>query len=338
MQYAYRIASPDTAQLYPMACQSNEGWQALPGARWRLQLQLPQIPAQHIIVPSFAMVPGTADGYHFQFVLRTPEAIKLPMVPAQLRADAAARAADSNTSGQTGSSKTASAQIDCWHSESDLIAPELELIVHSNDRPRTYLFSVTVRPIEAVPPAVPCASVTAAVPGTYSQMEADAKIRTRICSPTALSMALSGYPGAPDWPSTVQACYDPATRAYGVWPLAIHWASMHGIVGAVEACSDWEGVICSLELGIPVVCSIRFERGDLPAAPLPRTSGHLVLLYGIDGEDVLVKDPAAQNSSQVTLRYPADAFATAWLRRRGAAYFFASAAQMDAGAGPVSGA
>lgn len=352
MQYAQRLASPDVAHLYPMDCQSSAAWQALPDSRWRISLQLPEIPAQHIIVPSFAMTSANpahahAHPYQFQFELLCPRCVPLPIVPATAPATTrpskttnATDLADTAATGPVPASDTApaSAQIDCWHSETDLPRPTLNLTVYSDHEPERFLLTVTVRPIEAAQtPAVSEVSLIAAAPGTYSQMQADAQIRSRICSPTALSMALSGYPQAPDWPSTVRACYDPLTRAYGVWPLAIHWASVNGIIGAVEACNDWEGVLRSLRQNIPVVCSIRFEAGELPAAPLPRTSGHLVLVYGIDGDDVLAKDPAAPELDQVTVRYPAEAFASAWLRRRGAAYFFARPALPTGSASSASG-
>ena len=114
-----------------------------------------------------------------------------------------------------------------------------------------------------------------------------------------------------------------ATKAYGVWPLAIRWASLHGVIGAVEAFSDWDTARACIAADAPLVCSIRFDRDGLRGAPLERTGGHLVVLYGIDGDEVLVKDPAASTHSEVERRYDASQFSAAWLTRRGAAYVLA---------------
>ena len=72
----------------------------------------------------------------------------------------------------------------------------------------------------------------------------------------------------------------------------------------------------------PVVCGVRFAKDELQHAPLPQTAGHLVLLYGFTGNSVLVLDPAAENPAEVPRIYDRAQFTAAWLRQRGAAYFF----------------
>ena len=52
--------------------------------------------------------------------------------------------------------------------------------------------------------------------------------------------------------------------------------------------------------------------------------GHLVVVYGITEDAVLVNDPAAPNRGVVPRRYPIEQFAQAWFRHRGAAYILAS--------------
>ena len=118
-----------------------------------------------------------------------------------------------------------------------------------------------------------------------------------------------------------EACFD--GRFYGSWPLAIHCAGTHGRIGAVEAVASWEPALQVLQAGSPIVASIRFGRGELSGAPLASTGGHLVTVYGIDGEVVLVNDPAAPDADSVPRRYDLRAFTHAWLRRRGAAYLLA---------------
>ena len=50
------------------------------------------------------------------------------------------------------------------------------------------------------------------------------------------------------------------------------------------------------------------------------TGGHLVVVTGVDGDSVLVNDPAAPYHGVVSRRYPLDAFSRAWFRHRGAVY------------------
>ena len=92
-----------------------------------------------------------------------------------------------------------------------------------------------------------------------------------------------------------------------------------------------------LQAGCPVVCSIRFAEGALPDAPLPKSAGHLVVLYGIEftGENstregyALVMDPAGKDADAVARRYPLQAFSDAWLTYRGGAYLFAPAKKTE---------
>ena len=142
-------------------------------------------------------------------------------------------------------------------------------------------------------------------------------------------MALSAYPDPPSWDDTVAACYDPATKAYGVWPLAVRWAASRGVVAAVETFVDWQSAAACLQAGIPLVCSIDFKQGKLDNAPLAQTGGHLVVLHGMDENEVLVKDPGAADHDAVARRYDGNQFTEAWLARRGAAYVFALPRERD---------
>ena len=71
---------------------------------------------------------------------------------------------------------------------------------------------------------------------------------------------------------------------------------------------------------LPLVASIRYAAGELPGAPMLATGGHLVVVTGVDGEAVLVNDPAAPYHGTVSRRYPLAAFSRAWFRHRGAVY------------------
>jgi len=160
-------------------------------------------------------------------------------------------------------------------------------------------------------------------------MAAASAIRKRICSPTALAMALAYLHRLNTttrytklWTELVSDCYDPVTKAYGMWPQAIYQASRLNSLAAVECSTDWSSIEQALQNETPVICSIRFDAGELATAPLPRTAGHLVLVYGVSDSEVYVLDPAAADTMGVARCYDRQQFSTAWLRRRGAAYFF----------------
>ena len=312
MDYVIRLAANCAPGHYPLAVGDQAQWQSVGESRWRLTLDLPDVPSAHIIVPSFSMVLADGGSYRFRFTLQTTSTHPLTPVPSPPDASSQTQVAEASTQ--------VSSHIDCWHSATALVQPKVLLEVQTPQRPQTYLVVVSIRPLALTPPDQACTSLRAEVPGSFSQMEADPAIRRRICSPTALAMAMSRFANAPGWPETVAACYDEATKAYGVWPLAIQWASRHGVLGAVEVFSDWLAPLACLEAGVPLVCSIRFSKDQLKGAPLAQTGGHLVLLYGIEGDQVLVKDPAADSASQVDRRYNAESFTRAWLAHRGAAY------------------
>ncbi len=312
MDHVIRLAANCTPGHYPLAVGDEAQWQSVSKGRWRLMLDLPDVPCAHIIVPSFSMLLADGASYSFQFTLQTPNSHPLAPVPSQ--PDPARRKQVVDATPEV------SSHIDCWHSATALAKPKVLLEVQTPQRPRTYLVVLSIRPLTLTPSGQASTRLRAEVPGSFSQMEADPSIRQRICSPTALAMAMSRFGNAPGWPETVEACYDAATKAYGVWPLAIQWASRHGVLGAVEVFSDWHAPLACLEAGVPLVCSIRFAKDQLQGAPLAQTGGHLVLLYGIEDDQVLVKDPAADKASQVDRRYSAESFTRAWLTYRGAAY------------------
>ena len=322
MEFVRRLASPDVASLYPLEITGRAQWRCDNDTLsiWQQEISLPDIPAGHIIVPSFALYHGADNGYAFNFSLHTGATV-FPLHPVPNES------ADKPVTAEPVDGAV-SCHIDCWHSEQALTTPKIRLSVTSATKPECYLLTLSIRPLQNDAPA----DITEArnfapdlftpVPASISQMQAAKEINSRICSPTALAMALSVFDDPPGWSDTIEACYDPKTRAYGAWPLAIQWASRHGIIGAVEAIANWREVIKILQAGIPLVCSIRFARGKLAGAPLAQTAGHLVTLYGLGGDYVHVKDPAAANDKQVDKRYRLDEFSEAWLSTRGAAYIF----------------
>jgi len=317
MEFVTRLASPATE--YPLTIHGEAVWQRGGDGSWHAELALPLLPTQHIIVPSFCLLHD--DEAAFQFTLQTPaHQYALNPVPAE---------PDHNQAGHIPAQPPAdeiSCHIDCWHTHREVADASIQLQVTAEQPPRHYLLSLGIRPLELPADAVPVTphiSISVDVPRNISQMTAAENIRARICSPTALAMALSALHEQVDWQDAVAACYDPLTKAYGAWPLAIRYAASRGTLAAVECCSQWSEVVQVLRAGSPLVCSIRFGKDQLHDAPLAQTGGHLVVLHGIDGEHVLVKDPAAEQHDAVPRRYLAAEFSRAWLQRRGAAYIFA---------------
>ncbi len=319
MNQAIRLADRSIEKLYPLPVDGEANWYAGPGLNsWQADIALPALPKDHIIVPSYVQL-HDHDRYHFEFCNGDTKSI-LQYVPGRAEQQENAR-----TEVVAGKVAAVSTHIDCWHTTTDTAASTVTVVVESADKPHSYLLVVSLRPLCMVPEIpVTGGKVIVPVPASISQMQADAAVARRICSPTALQMALSKFSHSPSWEATVNACYDPISKAYGSWPLAIRWAGDQGVVGAVEAFAHWADALALLQQQIPMVCSIRFDTGKLKHAPLTETPGHLVLLYGVDGDEVLVKDPAAADHQEVERRYALEEFINAWLSRRGAAYILAA--------------
>ena len=319
MNLAIRLADTAIKKLYPLNVDGEANWYRGPSQNtWHADVALPALPEGHIIVPSYMQLPDYGK-YYFEFCNGNTKST-LQHVPGATDQHETAR-----TEVVTGKVAAVSTHIDCWHTETDTSAGTVTVVVESADKPRDYLLVVGLRPL-CTTPDVPVSGGKAIVPipASISQMQAEAAIARRICSPTALQMALSKFEHHPSWAATVGACYDPISKAYGSWPLAIRWAGEHGVVGAVEVFEHWTDALALLQQKIPLVCSIRFATGELNNAPLTQTPGHLVLLYGVDDNEVLVMDPAAEDHPEVERRYALEEFINAWLSRRGAAYVLAA--------------
>jgi peptidase C39-like protein len=328
MEFVRRLASAKIAARYPLAVCTDVAWTPIQdnaeGGGWRQVIALPEIPADHIIVPSY--VQSATSDYRYRFNLhKGNQVFPLNPVPSSANAPTTPAKQLKSTSDQSRSGKQeVSCHIDCWHSHTTVADAWIELCVYTAQPIQDFLLTTSIRTLTANVSCDDARDVRVNVPANLSQMQAKTEIQRRICSPTALAMALSVYGIEVDWQHTVEACYDPLTRAYGAWPLAIREAAQAGVMAAVETINSWSDTVRILQSGSPLVCSIRFAKGALAGAPLEQTGGHLVLLYGIEGNEVLVKDPAAMEHDEVPRRYKLEEFSAAWLGWRGAAYVFAS--------------
>ena len=310
MESSYRYADAATANAYPLDVVARSPWQSNDG-KLHATFAIPPCPKAHIIVPSLAI---DSMPYQYQCSLDVADE-RWPLEPVPSRPPA-------KTASKSGARKAPciSTHIDCYHTETDIEASELTICLDQANVPSRYLIAVSIRPLEIDPEFVEATSITLASPPPLSQKQGPKKIRQRICSPTALAMALQHREPSIEWLDVVKKCLDQATKMYGSWPMAVYCAAAYQRLGAVEVLTSWTPIVQVLDAGVPVVASIRFDAGALPGSPMDSTGGHLVTVYGIDNDMVLVNDPAAPDVDSVPRRYPLQAFAEAWFRYRGAAY------------------
>jgi hypothetical protein len=189
------------------------------------------------------------------------------------------------------------------------------------DRPWLVTLSVCdgaeVRPFPAALEGTARLSVPA-----LSQMDADPALASRICSPTSVAMVLA-YLGAGVSPERLAGeMFHPALDLYGVWPAAVCAAGRRGALGYLLRFPDWAAAAWCLDHGLPIIASVRYEAGELTGAAIAATTGHLIVLTGYDGDDVLVNDPAAATAGTVPRRYRRRELENVWLSRAGVGYVF----------------
>jgi hypothetical protein len=154
-----------------------------------------------------------------------------------------------------------------------------------------------------------------------SQKEQDLPDNLRICSPTALCMALNAL-GRPIVLSQVlQNVYDPAADIFGNWFFNTAYASQQGLDVHFRRFSSLTELADHCTPESLVIASIAYEENELPGAPQKQTPGHLVLIRGYKDGKILVADPAGETAAHVLCAYDAKPFARAWLcNKKGAAY------------------
>jgi len=169
--------------------------------------------------------------------------------------------------------------------------------------------------------STPSSILPLAVPARTQLGEPDT-VRLRICSPTSIGMVMEYLGRAVPTMTLADAVFHAPTDRYGVWAAAVRAAAAHGVPGYLLRFSDWEAAAWCLARGLPIVASIRFSPGELRNAPIPDTTGHLVVITGLDGNAVLVNDPVASEIPLVPRRYDREEFTRAWLEKSGVGYVF----------------
>ena len=302
--HSLRLASPGVN--YPLPLHGEAEWR---GGTTPVRIELPDVPANHLITASFASV-STAAAFSFR------------LDAGRARFETASFGQSTRRRERSRGGTAATVPVDYFETSSDLAAPTLSLCCKAPP-PRDYLLTVSIRPKKMAPPGKPLVDSPVIAAPCLSQLSLSPGIRLSACSPTATSMAL-GITAYDDFRAFVaSACHRP-TGLYGAWPQNIWAAARQGVLAAVELAADWQLAQRVLASGTPLVASIRFGAGELAGSPRPQTDGHLVLLRGLDRGAVVVNDPAAE-PGKVECRYQAAEFAKAWICQRGVAYVFAQA-------------
>jgi peptidase C39-like protein len=298
----------DASPLAVVSTSDGELW--LESPEWR-----PRVAARHLL-PSFSMLTGVPYTVRFEISARasgtwSPWVATATIGPgafAELPTSAGALACDVDV-------YTAPAPLERVRLRIRLGAPDVRALAAAP-------WMATLSASDLAPPvgetlAVPAARIP--VPA-LSQLEAPPKIAMRICSPTSVAMVL-GYWGAVTSPAEIaNDVFHPASDSYGVWPAAVRAAGLRGVAGYLLRFPDWSSAVWCLERKLPIIASVRYATGELTDAPLPETSGHLLVLTGSDATHVFANDPVAPTAADVPRRYRLDEIQRAWLDRNGVGY------------------
>ena len=200
----------------------------------------------------------------------------------------------------------------------------LEVIADDLDALRAVpaLLSVSLR-LEGNPPlpapAPPGDAVELEVPAR-SQMVLAPELASRVCSPTCLSMLLGFYGHETDVYEVIRQARHAPSGMHGVWPANVQATAAYGMLGYLLHFPSWEAARWLLDCRVPIIASVRYERGELAGAAVERTAGHLVLLRGYRDNVVRVNDPAAASDGEVVREYDLEEWVKIWLGRTAVGY------------------
>lgn len=302
-RYASPSAVPILQQYGLPAC-------PLPARSGGLEIELGDLPAGSLVVPSLAVLEREAP-HRFVLLADRERAWPLPWVT-HSRTVAAAKQIEPDG---------VECLIDCWLARDALGNARLRLETEAPLASLPTLLAVSARARDLhLPPQT--AAVTRIAPATaISQHELRVPHPGAVCSAAATAMVLNAHGLPVRGEQIVAEVRDPTHRIYGIWPLALASAARRGCLGSIEAFSSLGAALDLCDRGIAVVCSVNFTSGALPGAAIDATGGHLVVLRGApEPGRVLINDPAARVAAGVPCEVDADAFARAWLAERGVGY------------------
>lgn len=139
------------------------------------------------------------------------------------------------------------------------------------------------------------------------------------CSPVSLAMVLAFWGHAHSIPDhLVPLVYDPVYKGHGNWPFNTAVAALDGLDAYVTRLYGLPQLERWIAAGVPVICSVAYQRSWLEGAPIDQTRGHLLVARGFTATgDVIVNDPAGSTDDEVTRVYRRDQFDRAWTGHSG---------------------
>jgi hypothetical protein len=150
------------------------------------------------------------------------------------------------------------------------------------------------------------------------------------CSPTCVAMILSYWRGR-HGPceaairEAVRGVYDEVFDGYGNWSFNVAYAASLGYEACVARFSSLSALEPWLKAGVPVALSVSWNNDEgraLSGAPLDKSSGHLTLLVGFDGNgDPIMHEPAAPSDGEVRRSYRRSELEARWLAASGGACY-----------------
>jgi len=154
-----------------------------------------------------------------------------------------------------------------------------------------------------------------------SQSVENKKYRWSVCSPTCVAMILEYNGIKRKTGEIIKKIYDEEYKIYGNWSHAVNTAVQYGLKGYLQRFRNWDEVKYQISQNQPVVASIKFKEGVLSNAPIPKSSGHIIVITGInDKGDIFVNDPAGKMKSTGMVVYKAKELAKAWFDHSGVGY------------------
>ena len=170
-------------------------------------------------------------------------------------------------------------------------------------------------------PAESISRVALAVP-YHSQHSLPDSIAEEGCSQTSVAMVMNYHGRNYSSLELSEYVYDSNNDIYGNWLYNVQAAYQLGMKKTwVGRHNSFEEITAELLDGKPVVISIAFENGELKGAPYTKTSGHLIVVRGFDGESkVIVNDPYGHDVSDGVNLYDIDELTAVWIEHGGAAY------------------
>lgn len=154
-----------------------------------------------------------------------------------------------------------------------------------------------------------------------SQLGIPHKDRRRICSPTALTMALNYFGAHTNVLRVMKEVFDPAAGIYGNWIFNTACAGLYGVESFVRRFASLQELPEFVNKNSLVLASIGYKKGELSHPAIAATPGHLVVITGYEEGKIWTADPAAKTAGEVLRPYNAAEFARVWLEnKRGVAY------------------